>query len=167
MSKLLVVVISCLLGACARHGGWLSRAEFCDPDPPQAVPSSWHSATIPGSSAALWLPPGYVGDGRVWRGPRGSLVTVTWRPHLAIPFPAPGTITAGGVECGHRLGWRLVFLERWAEWPTEAEGRVRYVTKASWQEQADSDLVVTASAIDKDTQLEHLRIIHSLQRRAQ
>jgi hypothetical protein len=91
---------------------------------------------------------------------RGGLIMVRWRPHRESGFPVPGTVIAGGPECSHRRGWRMVSLERWAEFPSP--GGLPFVTAASW-EVADTDLVLTAGAIDAQEQREQLRIIHSLQ----
>jgi hypothetical protein len=55
----------------------------------------------------------------------------------------------------------MVALERYAEFPSP--GGLSFVTVASWEEVADTDLVLTAGAIDAQEQREQLRIIHSLQ----
>ena len=157
MLKLVIAVILMPVGGCARHNAMLSQETLCTP---VRAPAQWQLTKIPGSWAGIRLPAHYVLERGVWRAQSGAQVSISWRRHQDLPWPGGGgAVWAGLTECGHRLGWRMVYFKRWAEL---TEQGVREVVEASWQERPDSDLVLVASALGRGEHLQQLQVLYSV-----
>jgi hypothetical protein len=160
MPKLMIATIIMLVSGCARHSAMLSQEALCAR---VRAPAQWQLARIPGSWAGIHLPTHYVLDRGTWRSQSGAQISISWRLHQDLPWPGGGgAVWAGLAECGHRLGWRMVYFRRWAEFGAEAHPELRYVIEASWQERPDSDLVLVASASDRTEHLQQLEILYSV-----
>ena len=110
------------------------------------------SSTLPGSSAAVRLPPEHVADGPTWALRGRAILSVRMRNAPTLPADSMTT-------CHLRLAERRARFSRSVEFHDD---RMLYVVQAEWEESPGAWVSILGIAADSGGQEELITVLFSL-----